>query len=58
MKLKRIIKLVGAGYTIYSLVKSDKRKHSTSNFKSKKTSKFSKAAKYYSIAKAISKIIR
>lgn len=61
MKLRKIIKLVGAGYTIYNLVKGSKRAKysSTSGFgSSRKSSKFSKATKYYKVAKTLAKVLK
>lgn len=60
MKLRKIIKLVGAGYTIYSLVKGSKsaKYSSTSGFGSRRNSKFSKATKYYKIAKTLAKVLK
>lgn len=59
-KIKRIIKIVGAGYTIYNLVKGSKKgKYSSrSGYTSGKSGKFAKATKYYAIAKALAKVLR
>lgn len=59
MNIKRIIKLVGAGYTIYSVLKGNKSNSFKNRYTSSgKASKIAKAAKYYTVAKAIAKALR